>query len=471
MKAVAAWSPPPPGALRFPSRSRRDVPKLRAMAADKFPSYADALGKLGEMDLRREESVGLPIADLVAATRAEAPLDFSIEQLLATVVERDASDLHIKVGSPPGMRVDGDLRPMGDKPLKPVDTENLVKQLLTDDQWAKFQRDGDLDTSYAVPGVSRFRVNVLTQRRTIGMVVRRIPTRIPTIEDLQLPDVCRTLAERPRGLVLVTGPTGSGKSTTLAALVDHVNESRSGHIVTMEDPIEFVHEDKNCWVTQREIGTDCSDFKAALRRALRQDPDVILVGEMRDFETIGLAVTAAETGHLVFGTLHTTSAVQTIGRIVDVFPPAQQQQIRLQLADTLRGVVSQTLLPRADGRGRAAAMEIMTGTDGVRALIREGKTVQITNLIQTGAKEGMLTLEASLNRLVAERTITYETAVAKANNPAAIRDPAADPSAGPGYGGYGGYGGGPSQGRSGPTPTTPAGTKVRVPPPRPGRRR
>ncbi len=423
------------------------------MPQDKVPSYADALKKMGDQDLSAERSLGLPIADLMASTRLADPEGFSVEELLNLVVSRDASDLHIKVGSPPGMRVDGELRPIGDTVLRPEDTVNLVKQLLSEEQWRVFERDGDLDTSYSIPNVSRFRVNVLTQRRTIGMVIRRIPADVPTIEGLNLPSICRVLAEKPRGLVLVTGPTGSGKSTTLAALVNHVNETRGGHILTMEDPIEFVHADKKCWVTQREIGTDCKDFRGALRRALRQDPDVILVGEMRDLETIALAVTAAETGHLVFGTLHTTSAVQTIGRIVDVFPSEQQQQIRLQLADTLQGVISQTLLPRMNGRGRVAAMEIMRGTAGIRALIREGKTVQIANLIQTGGKDGMLTLEASLNRLVQERAITYETARSKANNPAAIRDATGAPTA-------------PGVPTKTPVPTTPAGTQVRVPSPR-----
>jgi twitching motility protein PilT len=253
------------------------------------------------------------------------------------------------------------------------------------------------------------------------MVIRRIPSDIPTIDQLALPPICKALAEKPRGLVLVTGPTGSGKSTTLAAMVDHVNGSRSGHIITMEDPIEFAHRDKKCWVTQREIGTDSESFRSALRRALRQDPDVLLVGEMRDLETISLAVTAAETGHLVFATLHTTSAVQTIHRIIDVFPSTQQMQIRMQLAENLQGILCQSLLPRIGGRGRVAAFEVLVASDGVRGLIREGKTAQIGNLMQTGGKQGMQTLEMCINDLLARGLINFDVAVSKANAPGQIR--------------------------------------------------
>jgi len=252
-------------------------------------------------------------------------------------------------------------------------------------------------------------------------VIRHIPQSVPTIKGLGLPQICARLAEKDRGLVLVTGPTGSGKSTTLAAMVNHINSTRRGHIVTMEDPIEFVHNDMLCWVTQREIGSDAKDFPGALRRALRQDPDVIMIGEMRDLETISLAVTAAETGHLVFATLHTTSAVQTVSRIVDVFPSHQQEQVRMQVAETLQGIVSQSLLPRVHG-GQAVAMEILVATDAVRALIRENKPAQLRNLMQTGVREGMQTLEGALNELLAQGEISQETALQKANFPRQILD-------------------------------------------------
>jgi len=271
-----------------------------------------------------------------------------------------------------------------------------------------------------VPGVARFRVNIMRQRRTCGMVIRKIPVEIPTIKALNLPDVCRELAEKPRGLVLVTGPTGSGKSTTLAALINHINENEAGHILTMEDPIEFMHNDKKCYVNQREIGSDTVDFQAALKRALRQDPDVILIGELRDLETISLAVSAAETGHLVFGTLHTTSAIQTVDRLIDVFPPDQQEQIRMQLSITLQGVISQALLPKIGG-GRVAAHEIMIATGAVRASIREGKTPQLQNVLTTGSKYGMITLEDSLAKLAKKGVIAPDVAVSKSNHPEMVR--------------------------------------------------
>ncbi len=366
-----------------------------------------------------DQAEAMVISELLAARDVLDRPD--IHLLLRLMVERGASDLHIKVGSPPGLRIDGDIVPASDVPLTPADTASLVQALLSPDQFARFERDGDLDLSCAVPSLSRFRVNVLTQRGTIGLVARRIPEEVPSLEDLMLPEICRTLADKSRGLVLVTGPTGAGKSTTLAAMIDHVNRSRSGHIVTMEDPIEFIHRDKKCWVTQREIGSDSKDFPNALRRALRQDPDVILVGEMRDLETISLAVTAAETGHLVFATLHTTSAIQTVNRIVDVFPPGQQQQIRTQLADNLQAILSQNLLPRYGGRGRVAAIEILVATDAVRAMIRESKTPQIMNLIQTGSAQGMQTFDDAVCDLLEKRKITMETALAHAYNPQVLK--------------------------------------------------
>ncbi len=375
----------------------------------------------------------LPWVELRAAAReleqkrdsnaAEQEAPPSIDDYLRVLVDRDASDLHLKAGSPPGIRIDGKLTPIVDEKINAERAEELVRQLLSEEQFERFAEEGDLDTSYFIPDVSRFRVNVFTQRGSMGMVIRRIPERVPHLSELGLPEACRRLSTRPRGLVLVTGPTGSGKSTTLAAMVDYFNERMSGHIVTMEDPIEFIHPDKKCWVTQRQIGTDSKSFSAALRRALRQDPDVILVGEMRDLETISLAVTAAETGHLVFGTLHTTSAIQTVSRIVDVFPPEQQQQIRTQLAETLQGIVCQSLLPRVGGKGRVVACEILLRTDGVAALMRENKTSQLTNMMQTGAHLGMQTLEMSLNALLEAGAIDHDIAMSKANSPGLIRMP------------------------------------------------
>jgi len=380
--------------------------------APQFMSYAEALEK------QRLESDDSLVSELVEAGHLLRQHD--IFELLRQLAERKGSDLHIKVGSPPGIRIDGQIHPVGDDALRPEDTRRMVHDILEEDQFARFADSGDLDLSYAIPEVSRFRVNALVQRGSMGLVVRRVPEFIPTLEDLEMPEVVTQLAERPRGLVLVTGPTGSGKSTTMASLVDHVNTTRRCHILTMEDPIEFTHKDQMSWVTQREIGSDSKDFPGALRRALRQDPDVIMVGEMRDLETIRLAVTAAETGHLVFATLHTTSAMQTVTRIVDVFPADQQQQIRLQLADTLQGVISQTLVPRR-GKGRIAAIEILIATDGVRALIRDNKVPQLRNLLQTGSEHGMQTLEASLNSLVDQGLVTPEVAVQRANYPHRIQ--------------------------------------------------
>jgi twitching motility protein PilT len=341
----------------------------------------------------------------------------TVDELLRKMVEIGASDLHIKVGNRPGFRVDGKINTLEAMAvLRPEDTHALVYSVLDAVQQAEFEKTGDLDFGHSVPGLSRFRVNVLKQRGSVGMVMRQIPISIPNIDDLGLPAVCKILCLKPRGMVLVTGPTGSGKSTTLAAMVDYVNENKYDHIITMEDPIEFIHKDKKSFINQREVGRDTVSFSEALRRALRQDPDVILVGELRDLETISLAITAAETGHLVFATLHTTSAVKTIDRMIDVFPGSQQSQIRLQLSVALQGVVSQILLPKIGG-GRVAAHEIMIATDGVRGAIREGKTPQIQNFLQTSFKEGMITLESSLANLVKARKITFEDAIAKANSP------------------------------------------------------
>jgi twitching motility protein PilT len=349
-----------------------------------------------------------------------------IDAFLRTMVQRGGSDAHLKVGMPPGLRIAGNIHPQGETRLAPEDTEATARALLSERDWKRFEETGDLDCSYSIPGVARFRVNVMRQRGSISLVLRYIPEKIPSFAELGLPEVCRALATKPRGLVLVTGPTGSGKSTTLAAMIDLVNTTRQGHVLTMEDPVEFLHKDKSCYINQREIGSDTLNFTEALRRALRQDPDVILIGEMRDLETIGLAVTAAETGHLVLGTLHTTSAIKSIDRIVNVFPAEQQAQIRLQLAGTLQGIVSQTLLPKAGG-GRVAALEVLVGTDPVRAIIRDNKIVQLQSAMQTGKRYGMQTLEDHLNQLVAARTISYEHAAATANVPEAIKRPEGAP--------------------------------------------
>ena len=344
---------------------------------------------------------------------------------LAQMVALGGSDAHLKVGQPPGVRIAGRIRPQGDQPLSPGDTEAFARAVLADRQWETFLATGDVDCSYSVPGVARFRVNAMRQRGSISLVLRFIPERIPTFKELGLPEVCRTLATKPRGLVLVTGPTGSGKSTTLAAMIDAINSSQEGHILTMEDPIEFLHRDKKSYINQREVGTDTVDFNQALRRALRQDPDIILVGEMRDLETISLAVTAAETGHLVLATLHTTSATKTVDRVVNVFPPVQQTMVRMQLAGTLQGIISQSLVAKVGG-GRVAALEILVVNDAARALIREDKMVQLQSVMQTGKKQGMQTLEGHLNDMIAAKLVTYEEAIAHANSPELIRRPATE---------------------------------------------
>ena len=345
---------------------------------------------------------------------------FQIDEFLTKVVKLGGSDAHLKVGMPPGIRIAGEIMPQGDQKLYPDETRQIARDLLDQIKWEEFEECGDLDCSYSVPGAARFRVNVMRQRGSISIVLRVIPEKIPTFEQLGLPDICKQLAAKPRGLVLVTGPTGSGKSTTLAAMIDLINRTEQAHVLTMEDPIEFLHLDNKCYINQREIGADTANFNEALRRALRQDPDVILIGEMRDLETISLAVTAAETGHLVFGTLHTTSAVKTVDRMVNVFPHEQQTQIRMQLAGTLQGIISQTLIPRVQG-GRVAALEILLATDAVRAMVRENKTAQILSSMQTGKKYGMQTLEDHLNILVQTKAITREEALMRANSPDAIR--------------------------------------------------
>jgi len=337
-----------------------------------------------------------------------------ITELLIKTLETGASDLHITAGSPPAVRVNGDIVRLDYPPLTCEQTHDLVMEVMSDQQKARFQASGDLDFSLDFGTRGRFRVNAFLAKDGCGAVFRVIPTKIATIEELGLPPVVARLAEFERGLVLVTGPTGSGKSTTLAALIDQINRTRPCHILTVEDPIEFVHQHKMSLVNQREVQVHTESFATALRSALREDPDVILVGEMRDLQTISLAVTAAETGHLVFGTLHTNSAAQTVDRIIDVFPTHQQAQIRVQLAESLRGVVAQTLVRTVTGKGRVAVVEVLVTTPAVRNLIREGKTFQIPSIIQTGARDGMVSIERSLCELVQQGRISAEEALAKA---------------------------------------------------------
>jgi len=345
-------------------------------------------------------------------------VEHTVDDLLRILLDRDGSDLHLTVGSPPGLRIRGELLPLeGTKPLTPKDTQDLILALLSEEQRRRFDAELELDFAYSIPGLSRFRANVFQQRNSMGAVFRTIPLAIPTIAELNLPKVCQYLSERPRGLVLVTGPTGSGKSTTLAAMIDHINATRPVHIVTLEDPIEFMHRNKRAYVDQREIGTDTRSFSSALRRVLRQDPDVILVGEMRDLETISAAITAAETGHLVLATLHTTGGPETVDRVIDVFPPHQQQQVRMQLSATLEGALSQVLLRTADGVGRVMAMEIMLGTPAIANLIREGKTQQMATIIHGGQAIGMQTLDQDIKRLLQAGIVTFEEAIGKAKDP------------------------------------------------------
>ena len=336
----------------------------------------------------------------------------SIDDLLEQMVGLNASDLHVTTDSPPVFRVRGEiLRAEGFDPLTQDDTRSLMYRILSSEQQKIFEQKRQLDFAYALPGVARFRVNVYYQRESVGAAFRLIPQEIKALEELGLPGILHTFAEKPRGIVLVTGPTGSGKSTTLAAILDEINRNRAEHILTIEDPIEFVHRHKRCIVNQREIGPDALSFGDALKAALRQDPDIILVGEMRDMETISTALTAAETGHLVFATLHTQSASSTVDRIIDVFPAAQQGQVRMQLAASLQGIVTQTLLPSADGRKRVPALEVLLPDDAVRNLIRQGKTEQIYSVMQTNATRGMQTMEQCLADLVVRRLITQETAL------------------------------------------------------------
>ena len=358
------------------------------------------------------DEYGMPIL------RSEAAATIDLDELLIALVDRGGSDLHLTTGIPPTIRVDGDLEPMDEFPkLMPDELQKMLYAIMTQKQREQFENTLELDMSYSIPGKARFRVNVFQQRDAVGSVMRVIPFEILPLEKLGMPEQLANFAYLPRGFVLVTGPTGSGKSTTLASLVDLINVNRPSHIMTVEDPIEFLHQHKKSVVNQREVGTDTFGFNAALKHVLRQDPDVILVGEMRDLETIQIALTAAETGHLVFGTLHTQDAPQTIDRVIDVFPPHQQEQIRVMLAGALQGVVCQTLMKKADGKGRVAAVEIMKATSAIRNLIREGKTHQIYSAIQAGAADGMITMDQSLANLYKRGVVSYETALEKANHP------------------------------------------------------
>jgi twitching motility protein PilT len=346
------------------------------------------------------------------------PAANSIDELLERMVEANASDLHVTTGTPPAIRVRGEVERLeGFDALTGEETQQLLYRILSSEQQKHFELNRQLDFSYSIPGLARFRVNVYFQRESIGAAFRLIPTELKTLEELGIPDSLHVLAEKPRGLVLVTGPTGSGKSTTLAAIIDEINRNRSEHILTIEDPIEFLHRHKRCIVNQREIGPDATSFADALRAALRQDPDVILVGEMRDLETISTALTAAETGHLVFGTLHTQSAPSTIDRIIDVFPAEQQEQVRIQIANSLQGVVTQALLPTADGMGRVPALEILLPDDAVRNLIRQGKVEQIYSVMQTNTGRGMQTMEQSLGDLIMRRVVDLELGLSRSSRP------------------------------------------------------
>ncbi len=334
-----------------------------------------------------------------------------LDELLYKAVEQGASDIHITVGIPPTIRKSGRLVRLGDVPVTADDTEYYTKKMLNGDKLSEFETKGEIDLSYSLQSVGRFRVNIFRQRGTCCIAIRPVNITIPTFDQLGLPDVLKEFSKKTKGLVLVTGPTGSGKSTTLAAIINKINDERDCHILTLEDPIEYLHKHKMSIVNQREIGHDSNSYANALRAALREDPDVILVGEMRDMETISIAITAAETGHLVFSTLHTIGAANTIDRIIDVFPPYQQQQIKVQLSTILQGVISQQLLARRDKHGRVAALEIMIPNPAIRNLIREGKTHQINSIIQTGAKFGMQTMDNSLLNLYRRNIISYEDAM------------------------------------------------------------
>jgi twitching motility protein PilT len=347
---------------------------------------------------------------------------FSIRQLLKVMTDRGGSDLHVTTGTPPQIRIDGSLVPLRTPPLTAVETKALCYEVLSDEQKVRFERDNELDFSFNVKGISRFRANIFLQRGAVGAAFRAIPFKVRTLDELGVPPVLKELAHLPRGLVLVTGPTGSGKSTTLAAMIDEINSTERNHILTVEDPIEYLHPNKLSVVNQREVGADTESFKGALRYALRQDPDVVLVGEMRDLETIEAAMTISETGHLAFATLHTNSAVQSINRVIDVFPPHQQSQVRAQLSFVLQAVVTQMLVPRCDGPGRALALEVMIPNAGIRNLIREAKVHQIYGIMQTGQGiSGMQTMNQALYQLYTQGIIDLDTALGRSAEPGELQ--------------------------------------------------
>ncbi|HET6923158.1 MAG TPA: type IV pilus twitching motility protein PilT [Anaeromyxobacteraceae bacterium] len=347
----------------------------------------------------------------------------NLHQLLKAMVEKGASDLHITTGTPPQLRIDGKLVPLKTAPLTPVETKQLCYSILTDAQKHKFEEENELDLSFGVKALSRFRANVFLQRGAVAGAFRTIPFKILTFQELGLPPIVAELAKRPRGLVLVTGPTGSGKSTTLASIIDKINTERHEHILTIEDPIEYLHPHKNCLVNQREVGADTQSFKRALKYILRQDPDVVLIGEMRDLETIEAALVISETGHLAFATLHTNSCVQTINRILDVFPPYQQPQVRAQLSFVLEGVLTQNLISKAGGPGRVLAVEVMVPNPAIRNLIREDKVHQIYSQMQVGqSKFGMQTFNQSLAALYLKRLITMDEAIGRSSDPEELKN-------------------------------------------------
>ncbi|MFY9469556.1 MAG: type IV pilus twitching motility protein PilT [Solirubrobacterales bacterium] len=350
----------------------------------------------------------------------EKAIDFA--DIITQMIQRGASDLHLTAGAAPTVREKGTLRPLpGYPPLSPNQTRAIIYGILSNDQRQRLEENLQLDFAYSVPSMARFRINCYFQRNALSAAFRLIPSEIKTIEQLGLPTILHEFVNKPRGLVLVTGPTGSGKSTSLAAVVNEINEQRHDHILTIEDPIEFLHRHKNCIVNQREVGTDAQSFALGLKAALRQDPDVILVGEMRDLETIGTALTAAETGHLVFGTLHTQDTSSTVDRIIDVFPADQQEQVRVQLSMALQGIVTQQLLPRADNSGRVCACEVLLPTPAIRNLIREGKTHQIYSVLQTGGAHGMITMDAALAELVRASVLTRALAETRSSSPGELR--------------------------------------------------
>jgi twitching motility protein PilT len=421
------WARPyvePAGAHVDPAAGHVDPAGAYAQPTGAYPQNAGAYLEpaatrpVPEPRVALREGAAAPGAYARASTEATGHAgEVTLAELLNGMLEAGASDLHLTTGTPALIRVHGDLTPLRDCPPLPPDLiQRLIYTVLTQKQRERFEAELELDFAYGLPGAARFRVNVYRQRENVGAAFRRIPYEIKSLEDLGVPASVSTFAGLPRGMVLVTGPTGSGKTTTLAALIDLANRTRRDHIMTVEDPIEFLHRHKSCMVNQREVGEDTLSFSNALKHVLRQDPDIILVGEMRDLETISVALTAAETGHLVFATLHTQDAAQTIDRVIDVFPPHQQQQVRAQLAGALQGVVCQTLCRTADGRGRVVATEVMVTTPAIRNLIREGKTHQVYSAMQAGIQHGMNTLDQHLAELVRSGRIAYEHGLEKCHH-------------------------------------------------------